>query len=202
MSGLVTAANPRACLSRPPMYPRPTLEISQVGLGYIGGLLKHARGLDRKSTRLNSSHSQISYAVFCLIPRPPTSPLFPYTTLFRSGDVHRRFVPRHQPLVAVDERVGDRRKPARVLEQTADVPEAHFGDLPSGPRVHRRSAQARARVRSEEHTSELQSQSNLVCRLLLDTAPAYISTLSLHDALPIWRRSPALRTPAPAACSC
>src|SRR5207249_2663880 len=40
--------------------------------------------LDRKSTRLNSSHVSISYAVFCLIPHTPRSPLFPYTTLFRS----------------------------------------------------------------------------------------------------------------------
>ena len=45
---------------------------------------------DRKSTRLNSSHHSISYAVFCLkkiflmIRRPPRSTLFPYTTLFRS----------------------------------------------------------------------------------------------------------------------
>src|SRR5437899_110637 len=40
---------------------------------------------DRKSTRLNSSHLGISYAVFCLkLGRPPTSSLFPYTTLFRS----------------------------------------------------------------------------------------------------------------------
>src|SRR2546430_702142 len=59
--------------------------------------------IDRKSTRLNSSHSQISYAVFCLkkkivlcvclfifflmIRRPPRSTLFPYTTLFRSLEV-------------------------------------------------------------------------------------------------------------------
>src|ERR1035441_3708802 len=42
-----------------------------------------ARG-DRKSTRLNSSHLGISYAVFCLIRPPPRSTLFPYTTLFRS----------------------------------------------------------------------------------------------------------------------
>src|SRR5690606_13072410 len=41
--------------------------------------------LDRKSTRLNSSHVKISYAVFCLIPRTPSAPLFPYTTLFRSA---------------------------------------------------------------------------------------------------------------------
>src|SRR3990167_4756877 len=48
--------------------------------------------------------------------------------------------------------------------------------------------------RSEEHTSELQSQSNIVCRLLLeknvfffnDTATTEIYTLSLHDALPIF----------------
>src|SRR5437762_2071940 len=39
---------------------------------------------DRKSTRLNSSHRCISYAVFCLLLPPPISPLFPYTTLFRS----------------------------------------------------------------------------------------------------------------------
>src|SRR5690554_3628065 len=45
---------------------------------------------DRKSTRLNSSHVRISYAVFCLIRRPPTSTLFPYTTLFRSlGLLHQ-----------------------------------------------------------------------------------------------------------------
>src|SRR5690606_23529225 len=41
--------------------------------------------LDRKSTRLNSSHVKISYAVFCLIIRSPRPTLFPYTTLFRSG---------------------------------------------------------------------------------------------------------------------
>src|SRR5947207_109588 len=45
---------------------------------------------DRKSTRLNSSHTVISYAVFCLLPPPPTSTLFPYTTLFRSRAAQRR----------------------------------------------------------------------------------------------------------------
>src|SRR3990167_8370675 len=45
--------------------------------------------------------------------------------------------------------------------------------------------------RSEEHTSELQSQSNLVCRLFFfnDTATTEIYTLSLHDALPISRET-------------
>src|SRR5207248_1655964 len=40
--------------------------------------------VDRKSTRLNSSHRTNSYAVFCSTPRPLSSTLFPYTTLFRS----------------------------------------------------------------------------------------------------------------------
>src|SRR5437879_6574706 len=44
---------------------------------------------DRKSTRLNSSHRCISYAVFCLLPPPPSSTLFPYTTLFRSPPAGR-----------------------------------------------------------------------------------------------------------------
>src|SRR3990167_3818125 len=50
---------------------------------------------DRKSTRLNSSHSQISYSLFffLMIRRPPRSPLFPYTTLFRSALP----APPHQP---------------------------------------------------------------------------------------------------------
>src|SRR5947207_2719618 len=46
-------------------------------------------------------------------------------------------------------------------------------------------SQAMPCSRSEEHTSELQSHSDLVCRLLLDTATTQIYTLSLHDALPI-----------------
>src|SRR5690242_2068314 len=40
--------------------------------------------------------------------------------------------------------------------------------------------------RSEEHTSELQSHVNLVCRLLLEPTPTSFSSLSLHDALPIF----------------
>src|SRR5690625_5301362 len=41
-------------------------------------------------------------------------------------------------------------------------------------------------LRSEEHTSELQSRGHLVCRLLLDTSPTKFYPLSLHDALPIY----------------
>src|ERR1017187_2871004 len=51
--------------------------------------------LDRKSTRLDSRHRWISYAVFffLMIRPPPRSPLFPYTTLFRSHGQARRPVP-------------------------------------------------------------------------------------------------------------
>ena len=54
----------------------------------------------------------------------------------------------------------------------------------------------RSPSRSEEHTSELQSPMYLVCRLLLeknffnDTATTEIYTLSLHDALPIYKKGP------------
>src|SRR5690349_3757720 len=140
---------------------------------------------DRKSTRLNSSHVEISYAVFCLIRRPPRSTLFPYTTLFRS-DVARLLQPRAQhapecgwnhPIAGQVQHecrrlhVAQRRR--RVQAQAAR---------------HQRADHRRARggaFRSEEHTSELQSRRDLVCRLLLDTATTEIYTLSLHDALPI-----------------
>src|SRR2546427_5664428 len=84
-----------------------------------------------------------------MIRRPPRSTLFPYTTLFRSAD--RAELPR--------QRLG------------AEVARRRVG------RLGLRGGQHEGR--SEEHTSELQSQSNLVCRLLLEkkkqgtrTAPA------------------------------
>src|SRR5947209_1767312 len=52
--------------------------------GEDSAMSRLTRRVDRKSTRLNSSHANISYAVFCLIRPPPGSTLFPYTTLFRS----------------------------------------------------------------------------------------------------------------------
>src|SRR3712207_8825325 len=94
-----------------------------------------------------------------MIRRPPRSPLFPYTTLFRSLD---RLVKTTVFLVALGDfeamnavyrkHVGDR-PPARATVEVAA--------LPSGARVEIE--------RSEEHTSELQSRQYLVCRLLLET---------------------------------
>src|SRR2546430_10627890 len=73
-----------------------------------------------------------------MIRRPPRSTLFPYTTLFRS--CRHQFTATHQ----LDVGVYLRRDTERVRISVA------------------------AQHRSEEHTSELQSQSNLVCRLLLE----------------------------------
>src|SRR2546430_10650236 len=81
-----------------------------------------------------------------MIRRPPRSTLFPYTTLFRSwGDG-----------VESQRRVQAGQYPFRRTMRLA-------GGL--GSRFPERSL---CRPRSEEHTSELQSQSNLVCRLLLE----------------------------------
>src|SRR5256885_7207322 len=96
-----------------------------------------------------------------MIRRPPRSTLFPYTTLFRSRldlrdlDIDQSSVPEHgEQLVALVERERPRHAGRRkaATELSADGVE------------HR----AEPRVRSEEHTSELQSPCNLVCRLLLE----------------------------------
>src|SRR5205807_8618680 len=82
--------------------------------------------------------------------RPPRPPLFPYTTLFRS---HSRDRARH------DRR---RTRPAALRHGRLER-----RDEPRGTRRPRRKHVARL-LRSEEHTSELQSPCNLVCRLLLE----------------------------------
>src|SRR2546427_2530159 len=108
-----------------------------------------------------------SFFFFLMIRRPPRSTLFPYTTLFRScgrvlrearraAAVHAHWAPGLHALAAwIAARAA--RRPF-VL-----TPHFHAGD----------------RRRSEEHTSELQSQSNLVCRLLLekkkDSAPSELT---------------------------
>src|SRR2546430_12075325 len=100
-----------------------------------------------------------------MIRQPPRSTLFPYTTLFRSSP---------DPLTSnvILGPPGRRREDERAAGtgRTRHSPRA-LGDLgPLGRGVRGDAAAGTASfrvVRSEEHTSELQSQSNLVCRLLL-----------------------------------
>src|SRR3712207_7795413 len=94
-----------------------------------------------------------------MIRRPPRSTLFPYTTLFRSA-------------VRLDHR---RRRGRQRDELSPGLPGGrgrHLGPLgrTEGGRFcpRRNRAEVRAGLRSEEHTSELQSRQYLVCRLLLE----------------------------------
>src|SRR2546430_5801498 len=89
-----------------------------------------------------------------MIRRPPRSTLFPYTTLFRSQEVS----------------VQEPRRPDRVLAGRARARESGDAEVvrPAAEGRCRHSAVPEVPRRSEEHTSELQSQSNLVCRLLLE----------------------------------
>src|SRR5688572_4595182 len=197
-----------------------TAEIRADSEGFLR-LTLPVKEVDRKSTRLNSSHSQISYAVFCLkkkkrrsdalvdrvpllacvfffiLRRAARSTLFPYTTLFRSVVAQSaEHLQTHR-----DRRSAQCAGPGERLWQ--------HGRNQGGQRGLPSAHTAREGSRSEEHTSELQSQSNLVCRLLLEkkkkterrtrrsrpaprvrilfhpTARREIYTLSLHDALPI-----------------
>src|SRR2546430_6851699 len=90
-----------------------------------------------------------------MIRRPPRSTLFPYTTLFRSGITLRPRAPLGKRL----------RKSDGSCARRLELHWNHHSGI--WPPIHGNGVQ-RAKRRSEEHTSELQSQSNLVCRLLLE----------------------------------
>src|SRR3712207_7787240 len=94
-----------------------------------------------------------------MIRRPPRSTLFPYTTLFRSPQRHALGElgpgPQHDLLAAVEAPLSRPVGLAREVQVVEADPE------PGRPHVERQ-------VRSEEHTSELQSRQYLVCRLLLE----------------------------------
>src|SRR5207302_11155959 len=87
---------------------------------------------------------------YFIIAPPPISTLFPYTTLFRSQSYSaRRIPPPADP------------KPARSCGTARTIRPRH-------QLIRAAMKKRRSRPRSEEHTSELQSRENLVCRLLLE----------------------------------
>src|SRR5256885_10616784 len=96
-----------------------------------------------------------------MIRRPPRSTLFPYTPLFRSRDAPevRLLVVARQGECRVDE----------ALARGVGGPRQVAREAPDGDRRVIRGEQ----LRSEEHTSELQSPCNLVCRLLLEKKKDY-----------------------------
>src|SRR5256885_3739732 len=89
-----------------------------------------------------------------MIRRPPRSTLFPYTTLFRSAE--------------------------RAWPSSPSIRPNHAASSTSG----RAAAESSIRSRSEEHTSELQSPCNLVCRLLLEKKK-HLTTRSFHRLEPL-----------------
>src|SRR5256885_11146238 len=87
-----------------------------------------------------------------MIRRPPRSTLFPYTTLFRSRRLRCR---RHLRVLLLRPAAGHHRR-------------HRLADQPAGDQI--------GAARSEEHTSELQSPCNLVCRLLLEKKKIHNNT--------------------------
>src|SRR2546430_9191696 len=102
-----------------------------------------------------------------MIRRPPRSTLFPYTTLFRSDA---------QPEIRRDgPHLG--RRPVEIQEVVLeDLDAIEAGRRDGGQLVDQGAAE-----RSEEHTSELQSQSNLVCRLLLEKKKKRYTCTPIRD---------------------
>src|SRR5256885_12019919 len=97
---------------------------------------------------------------FLMIRRPPRSTLFPYTTLFRSSWASPKLT-----------------APMRSFSQTRQSRPfiTRFRIICTFPGL--------SKLRSEEHTSELQSPCNLVCRLLLEKKNHHIAPASLHRDL-------------------
>src|SRR3712207_7171741 len=93
---------------------------------------------------------------FLMVPRPPISTLFPYTTLFRSA--HLRGGADHAPSFVTARKAGLVPRHTGGEARDVEVVLLHVGDV----------LQRLAPRRSEEHTSELQSRQYIVCRLMLE----------------------------------
>src|SRR3712207_7964710 len=100
-----------------------------------------------------------------MIRRPPRSTLFPYTTLFRSGGEDHDGGRRHR----------------RIVVSAASATRCRADALGGGVMASTPSFGLGSDLRSEEHTSELQSRQYLVCRLLLEKKKN--SRLYLHFCL-------------------
>src|SRR5947208_862276 len=159
----------------------PVLVQAQQPTGTITGVVRDPSGaivpgasitiVDRKSTRLNSSHQIISYAVFCL-KNPPTPEFYtlslhdalPIFLVLIRGLVSHGVTP---PFASV-------LRCLHCLAARSGASSAAHGDnhrRGEGPFGSNRSRSQHYHRRSEEHTSELQSPDHLVCRLLLEKSP-------------------------------
>src|SRR5699024_12079062 len=98
-------------------------------------------------------------SLLLIAPPPPRSTLFPYTTLFRSllsASAHMNFQRDHYTLhIDLKPALDEGKLDARLVRDFTDWANQNMGNALGG-------------LRSEEHTSELQSRFDLVCRLLLE----------------------------------
>src|SRR5207253_8980064 len=118
--------------------------------------------LSSRALMLISTYPPSIHSLFLLFIRPqPTSPLFPYTTLFRSKSTSVR-------------------GPSSRALQSCGA--ARYVARPSKPHRLSFDREAPHQARSEEHTSELQSRGHLVCRLLLEKKKKVIETVQSETA--------------------
>src|SRR5438132_202250 len=157
----------------------------QAELLVLDDLLQQQMIQDRKSTRLNSSHTVISYAVFCLKKKkcgPCSTSCRPCRWGDRSHVSWSRCVRMFSTVPAPTESYtlslhdalpicsarGRRRRRARRARRASRPGSSAAARASGGASGPRRPPAAADDPRSEEHTSELQSHSDLVCRLLLE----------------------------------
>src|SRR2546430_1601886 len=165
--------SPSASRSTPSCWTAPS---PRMALRSIPAITCRSPASDRKSTRLNSSHSQISYAVFCL-KKKNTRHLFVIFFFFNDTATTEIYtLSLHDALPIFS---GEFAKAIKALPAGKDGFNVTVGKPLNTQLLDRAVATHGAAVntgdnvqitglRSEEHTSELQSQSNLVCRLLLE----------------------------------
>src|SRR5207249_5661988 len=103
----------------------------------------------------------------CMLRRPPRSTLFPYTTLFRSRGSAASGPTADASMPSRDSREA-RLHHAGARQQRSPPPSAARLPTVAATASFALRMQASTRARSEEHTSELQSRFDLVCRLLLE----------------------------------
>src|SRR5476649_317197 len=183
-------------IRRPPrstLFPYTTLFRSSRGPSPAVRIAKNENSFrafrqDRKSTRLNSSHTVISYAVFCLKKKKTSAPTRSTITQTKDSDTNPKTAPMQTSsrVGSARESRGSRNSPSarrcyffflmiRRPPRSTLFPYTTLFRSPRGadgavffkPTV-RCGLCRRRRFRSEEHTSELQSHSDLVCRLLLE----------------------------------
>src|SRR5205823_10184864 len=104
---------------------------------------------------------------FSLISRPPRSTLFPYTTLFRSdlAEIQHPSYPDERLIACLNPLLAEER--SRKRKELLEATQKQLDKIVAATQRKKKPLRGRKEIRSEEHTSELQSLAYLVCRLLL-----------------------------------